>query len=112
MSKLSPRQKTVIRCAYADLVGAMQAQELGDPHAHDWDAHQLSIDEMEAEFPLVKTPEMKAKIKKLSDPMEDALLMCRAQLGDRVRDGSACDEEVEAYEAANEALGDKGATQS
>jgi hypothetical protein len=34
------------RCALADLIGSMQAQEQGDYNAHDWDAHQQSIDEL------------------------------------------------------------------
>ena len=34
------------RCALADLQGSLQAHEQLDHYAHDWRAHQLSIDEL------------------------------------------------------------------
>lgn len=43
---MTDTQKSVIRCAYLDLVGALE-----DPHLHDWDAHKQSIKELEQYFP-------------------------------------------------------------
>jgi len=34
------------RCALADLEGSQQAHQSCDRMAHDWDAHQQSIDEL------------------------------------------------------------------
>jgi hypothetical protein len=34
-----------------DLLGAIQAMRQLDMHAHDWDAHEQSIEEMEKYFP-------------------------------------------------------------
>lgn len=36
----------VARCALADLEGSLQAHEQGYPYDHDWEAHQLTIDEL------------------------------------------------------------------
>jgi hypothetical protein len=47
---------TVIRCAYLDLIGAKQAHEQMDIEVHDWDAHDLTIAELETEFPFVLEP--------------------------------------------------------
>ena len=47
---MNKKQIMAVRCAYADLVGAMQAYEQGDMHTHDWDAHAQSIDDMEQAF--------------------------------------------------------------
>jgi hypothetical protein len=41
-----------------------------------------------------------------NEAIKDALVNARAVLGDRVRDGSASTEEIEAYEEAKEALKD------
>ena len=43
-------QALAIRCAYADLLGALQNYEQGSYADHDWDAHRTTIEEMEAEF--------------------------------------------------------------
>lgn len=43
----------VIRCAYADLVGAKQAFEQGDMHLHNWSAHSETISELEETFPFL-----------------------------------------------------------
>jgi hypothetical protein len=37
-------QILAIRCACADLIGALQARNQLDIHAHDWKGHELSID--------------------------------------------------------------------
>jgi hypothetical protein len=44
----------VIKAAYADLVGALQARNSLDMEAHDWKAHMLTIAEMEAEFKFIE----------------------------------------------------------
>lgn len=43
-----------IKCAHADLVGALQAIEAGDPHAHDWKAHKQSINDLEDQFSFIE----------------------------------------------------------
>jgi len=48
--KLTGEQITVIKCAYADLVGARQAFEQDDIHVHNWNAHNETIEEMEDAF--------------------------------------------------------------
>lgn len=45
---------TAIKCAHADLQGALQAFKQGDIHAHDWKAHKMSIEELEHAFPKLK----------------------------------------------------------
>jgi len=37
----------LIKCALADLQGAMEAMEKADYCSHDWEAHQQTIDEIE-----------------------------------------------------------------
>jgi len=44
----APDLLAALRCALADLEGALQAHRDGDPHGHDWKAHALSIDEARA----------------------------------------------------------------
>ena len=51
MHEMTNEQKATIRCAYLDLLGAIQAMRQLDMHAHDWDAHEQSIEEMEKYFP-------------------------------------------------------------
>jgi len=43
-------QTNAIKCAYADLQGALQAMQQADPHAHDWKSHAQTIQELEAAF--------------------------------------------------------------
>jgi hypothetical protein len=52
-SLLTEDQLAAIKCAHADLQGSLQAWESSDPFMHDWKAHQLSIDELEAAFPFL-----------------------------------------------------------
>ena len=40
--------KSLLRCALADLQGALQAKEQGDYNNHDWEAHEETIAELEA----------------------------------------------------------------
>ena len=51
---MTEAQISAIRCALADLSGALQAHQQGDTNAHDWEAHQLSIDELVDAFPELK----------------------------------------------------------
>lgn len=41
-----------VRCALADLIGAYQAHQQNDMHAHDWKAHLQSIHELAEAFEL------------------------------------------------------------
>lgn len=43
-------QIQAIKCAYADLKGALENYEAGTYADHDWDAHRLTIEELEDEF--------------------------------------------------------------
>jgi hypothetical protein len=43
-------QKQAIKCAYADLRGALECYEKGAYSEHDWEAHRLTIQELEEEF--------------------------------------------------------------
>ena len=52
-------QITAIKCAFADLQGAMQAYEQGNMHAHDWKAHALTIKEMAERFSFLTEGESK-----------------------------------------------------
>lgn len=47
-------QELAIKCAHADLVGALQALESGDIHSHDWKAHKQSIDDLETQFDFIE----------------------------------------------------------
>ena len=51
---MTESEKIVIRCAYADLKGALEAKESLDQLQHDWKAHSLTVMEMEEAFPFVK----------------------------------------------------------
>lgn len=44
----APDLLAALRCALADLEGALQAHCDSNPHGHDWKAHALSIDEAHA----------------------------------------------------------------
>ena len=50
---MTDQQITTIKCAYADMVGAYQAYRSLDIHSHDWEAHLLSVEEMERDFPFL-----------------------------------------------------------
>jgi hypothetical protein len=41
-----------VRCALADLCGSLQACNQQDIYAHDWQAHQQSIEELAEAFGL------------------------------------------------------------
>jgi len=42
---------TAIRCAYADLLGALQARNNCDIESHDWDAHRQTLRDLVEAFP-------------------------------------------------------------
>lgn len=44
-------QETAVRCAHADLIGALQAHQQMDRMAHDWGAHLDTIVGLELAFP-------------------------------------------------------------
>lgn len=50
MKNLTKEQVQTINCAYVDLIGAYQAMKQQDYSVHDWDAHLLSIKELERAF--------------------------------------------------------------
>lgn len=50
MTALTESQIMAIRCAHADLVGALQAYNSLDCEVHDWKAHATSIEELETAF--------------------------------------------------------------
>ena len=43
---MNEEQIFAIRCACADLIGALQARNQMDIEVHDWKAHKLSIDDL------------------------------------------------------------------
>ncbi len=44
----APAMLDALKCALADLEGSLQAHNQTDWYAHDWEAHQQSIDEARA----------------------------------------------------------------
>jgi hypothetical protein len=51
---MSKEQQLAIRCACADLIGAIQARNQMDIEVHDWKAHLLTIEELIETFPFLK----------------------------------------------------------
>jgi len=49
-TNLTDEQITIIRCAYADLIGARQARDMLNTELHDWKAHGDTINEMGVTF--------------------------------------------------------------
>lgn len=47
---LNETEMNALRCAFADLIGAVQAYKQGDYTAHDWKAHIQTIEELKAAF--------------------------------------------------------------
>jgi hypothetical protein len=47
---MTEHEKFLVRCAFADLCGAMQAHLQCDRNAHDWKAHAQTIQEMSEAF--------------------------------------------------------------
>ena len=54
---LTKEQEQAIKCAHADLQGALESYEQSYVYGHDWKAHKLSIQELEEAFPqILKKP--------------------------------------------------------
>ena len=53
-TELTEAQVSAIRCALADLSGALQAYQQLDLHVHDWKVHALTIDELIDAFPSLR----------------------------------------------------------
>jgi hypothetical protein len=51
---MTKEQQLVIRCACADLIGAMEAKNSGRIEDHDWNAHVLTINELIKAYPFLK----------------------------------------------------------
>jgi len=49
---MTDKQMSAVRCALADLCGALQAHEGRDTWLHDWDAHLQTIEELAQAFGL------------------------------------------------------------
>ncbi len=49
---MTEKQLSAVRCALADLCGSLQACNQQDIYAHDWQAHQQSIEELAKAFGL------------------------------------------------------------
>lgn len=47
---MTPEQIKTIRFAYLDLMGAKEAADQNNLHAHDWGIHWETIKDMEQEF--------------------------------------------------------------
>jgi hypothetical protein len=47
---MTKEQLAVIRFAYLDLMGAKEAADMGNIHAHDWSVHWQTIKDMETQF--------------------------------------------------------------
>lgn len=45
---MTEEQINAVRCAYLDLLGAMEGRD--DPFAHDWREHKRTIDELAKAF--------------------------------------------------------------
>jgi hypothetical protein len=50
---MTKKQQISIRCACADLLGAIQAHRQLDPFVHDWESHLLTIQELMETFPFL-----------------------------------------------------------
>jgi hypothetical protein len=62
-SKMTTEQQLAIRCACADLIGAMEARNSGRIEDHDWNAHVLTINELVKTYPFLK--DFKPQLKQL-----------------------------------------------
>ena len=54
MKNTTDKQTIAIRCAFADLCGAIQARNMNDMEMHDWRAHLESIYDLRDAFPELK----------------------------------------------------------
>lgn len=49
---MTDKQILAIKCAVADLMGALEAHEYGDSNLHDWKGHRQTIENLMEAFPL------------------------------------------------------------
>jgi len=62
-SEMTKEQQLVIRCACADLIGAMEARNSGRIEDHDWNSHVLTINELIKTYPFLN--DFKGQLKEL-----------------------------------------------
>lgn len=60
---MSKEQQLTLRCACADLIGAMEARNMGNMEAHDWSAHVMTINELIKAYPFLN--DFKPQLNKL-----------------------------------------------
>lgn len=53
---MNAEQLIAIKCAYADLVGALQSYNQHETTVHNWEAHLQTIRDLETAFPTVIEP--------------------------------------------------------
>jgi len=51
---MTEKETVAIKCAHADLKGALEAHDQLDIEVHDWIAHKQSIQDLEETFPFLK----------------------------------------------------------
>lgn len=51
---MTEQQILAIKCAYADLVGALQARDQMDIEVHDWKSHYQTIIDLENTFDFIE----------------------------------------------------------
>jgi hypothetical protein len=51
---MTQEQQLAVRCACADLIGAMEAKNSGEMENHDWNAHYNTIKELIDVYPFLK----------------------------------------------------------
>lgn len=64
---LDASQRSALRCAEADLEGAMQTRDQMDAEVHDWEAHGVTLDELRDAFPTILCDDTQPSNKK-NDP--------------------------------------------
>ena len=50
---MTKKQTLAVKCAYADLVGALQARNQHDIEVHTWDSHKQSMQDLEEAFDFI-----------------------------------------------------------
>jgi hypothetical protein len=50
---MSQQQQLTLRCACADLIGAMEARNNNDIESHDWNAHLMTINDLIKAYPFL-----------------------------------------------------------
>lgn len=55
---LTQEQMDAVKCAYMDLVGALQSYNQYEVTVHDWESHLVSIKDLENVFSFIKPIEV------------------------------------------------------